>query len=159
MLGRVLLNRTKRSISRKPIFNHMGQKENAGGKARPSEPEFRSQLSHLPALIIIKYLKFSLLPQSWKRNSAQNCEDQRREQAGNYSPKGCAHMRITALSRRGQAGSREGDSPLSWAWTAVPGSSLAGAARCGHSKAAPCPFPFAEAHNRMHPHNKMTDYS
>ena len=111
MLGRVLLNRTKRSISRKPIFNHMGQKENAGGKARPSEPEFRSQLSHLPALIIIKYLKFSLLPQSWKRNSAQNCEDQRREQAGNYSLKGCAHMRITALSRRGASGQQRRGQP------------------------------------------------
>ena len=54
MLGKVLLNRTTLSISRMPIFNYMGQEEDAVKKAghlEPGRPKFKSQLCNLLALI------------------------------------------------------------------------------------------------------------
>ena len=54
MLGKVLLNRTTLSISRMPMFNYMGQEEDAVKKAghlEPGRPKFKSQLCNLLALI------------------------------------------------------------------------------------------------------------
>lgn len=54
MLGKVLLNRTTLSISRMPMFNYMGQEEDAVKKAghlEPGRPKFKSQLCNLLVLI------------------------------------------------------------------------------------------------------------
>ena len=54
VLGEVLLNRTKLSMSRTPIFNYIGQEEDAVKKAghlEPGRPKFKSQLCNLQVLI------------------------------------------------------------------------------------------------------------
>lgn len=79
--GERWLTMTKLNISRKSIFNYMGQEEDTVKKVRylePGRPEFKSQFCHLPAWINHKIFEIQfvhpkvgiIIP------SSQNCENQ-----------------------------------------------------------------------------------
>lgn len=81
MLGKVLLNRTKLSISRMPIFNYMRQEEDAVKKAghlEPGRPKFKSQLCNLQVLINHKIfeIQFACLKVGIIIPSSQNSGNQ-----------------------------------------------------------------------------------